>query len=269
VIEDVTGAGESVGGGDGAADGDGVADGTGDAVRATVGRGDGFDFGVADAIGRGEFASMNGDDVSFAAPLVAGGIVATIVGATATFESEDECFPKSERPDPMTNPRTTTPIKTGKSGNDEPASSGGGRRERRGGEPCIGLALSSSPCSGLAGNGRERDTAKLARVIRVSVPIDVGTIAAMASSAFALATPIRVDRLLELAVSQACGARAPQEKRDRSIRTTLDGFRAGKFVVDIDGRLFDRPEAVVVCAGRATLRFFSIEPAERESQTAW
>jgi hypothetical protein len=91
----------------------------------------------------------------------------------------------------------------------------------------------------------------------------------MASSAFALATPIRVDRLLELAVSQACGARAPQEKRDRSIRTTLDGFRAGKFVVDIDGRLFDRPEAVVVCAGRATLRFFSIEPAERESQTAW
>jgi hypothetical protein len=273
VTDDVTGAGEAVGGGDGATVGDGVADGTGDAVRAAVGRGDGFDVGVGDAIGSGEFASANGDGVSFAATFVAGGIVAAIVGAAATFVSEDGCFPKSERPEPITNPSTTTPINTGKSGNDEPASSGGGLRERRGGEPCIGLAFSASPCSRLASqigrNERERNAAKLARVIRVSVPIDVGTIAAMASSAFALATPIRVDRLLELAVSQACGARAPQEKRERSIRTTLDGFRAGKFVVDIDGRLFDRPDAVVVCAGCATLRFFSTEPAARESQTAW
>jgi hypothetical protein len=273
VIDDVTGAGESVGGGDGATVDVGMAEGTGDAVRTTVGRGEGFDFGVAEAIGVGEFAAANGDGESFAATFVAGGIVAAIVGATATLGSDDGCLPKSERPEPITNPRTTTPIRTGKSGNDEPASCGGGRRERRGGEPCIGLAFSSSPCSRLAykngRNGRERDTANSARVIRVSVPIDVGTIAAMASSAFALATPIRVDRLLELAVSQACGARAPQEKRERSIRTTLDGFRAGKFVVDIDGRLFDRPEAVVVCSGRATLRFFSTEPAERESQTAW
>jgi len=270
--DDVTGVGASVGVGDAAGDGGNVADGAGDGVRTTVGRGDGFAVGVDDAIGCGEFASANGDGVSFAATFVAGGIVAAIVGETATFASDNGCFPKSERPDPITNPRTTTPINTGKSGNDEPSSCGGGLRDRRGGEPCIGLAFSSSPCSRLASrswrNGRERETAKLARVIRVSVPIDVGTIAAMSSSAFALATPIRVDRLLALAVSQACGARAPQDKRERSIRTALEGFRAGKFVVDIDGRLFDRPDAVVVCAGSATLRFFSTEPAERESQTA-
>jgi hypothetical protein len=274
VTDDVTGAGGSVGGGgDGSADGNGVVDESGAARRATVGRGDGFSVGVGVPVGKGELASVaNGDGVSFAATFAAGGIVAAIVGATATSVLEDARFPKSESPEPITNPRTTTPINTGKSGNDDPASCGAGLRERRGGESGIGLAFSSSPCSRLASrferNGRERDTAKLARVIRVSVPIDVGTVAAMASSAFALATPIRVDRLLALAVIQACGARAPQDKRERSIRTTLDGFRAGKFVVDIDGRLFDRPEAVVVCAGSATLRFFSTEPAERESQTA-
>jgi hypothetical protein len=106
------------------------------------------------------------------------------------------------------------------------------------------------------------------RVIRVPVPIDIGTIAATANSAFALATPIRVDRLIALAVIQAGGFRAPQEKRERNVRATLEGFRAGRFVVDVDGRTFDRPETVVVCSGVATLRFFSTEPARRERETA-
>ncbi len=105
-------------------------------------------------------------------------------------------------------------------------------------------------------------------MIRVFVPIDVGTVTATASSAFALATPIRVDRLLALAVSQACGDRAPEEKRERHVRAALEGFRTGKFVLDIDGRLFDRPESTVVCAGVATLRFFLREPARRERRTA-
>jgi len=105
-------------------------------------------------------------------------------------------------------------------------------------------------------------------VIRVHVPIDVGTVTATASSAFALATPIRVDRLIALAVGQSCGERAPEEKRARHVRATLEGFRAGKFVVDIDGRLFNRPDAIVVCAGVATLRFFLREPARRERRTA-
>jgi hypothetical protein len=106
------------------------------------------------------------------------------------------------------------------------------------------------------------------RVIRVSVPIDVGTIAATENSAFALATPLRVERLLVLAVTQACGARAPQEKRERHIRTTLEGFRAGKFLLDVDGRIFDHPDAVAVCSGVATLRFFSAGHARRERETA-
>ncbi len=105
--------------------------------------------------------------------------------------------------------------------------------------------------------------AKRAPVIRIAIPIDVGTIAATESCAFAFATPIRVDRLLEMAVREALGARAPEDKRARSVRTTLAGFVAGKFVVDIDGRIFDRPETVVVCSGVVTLRFFSVEPQWR------
>jgi hypothetical protein len=100
-------------------------------------------------------------------------------------------------------------------------------------------------------------------VIRLPVPIDVGVITETSNSAFALATPLRVDALLSLAVSHALGSRAPQDKRERGIRATLDAFRAGKFVVDIDGRIFERPDAVVVFAGVVTLRFFSTEPDRR------
>jgi hypothetical protein len=95
------------------------------------------------------------------------------------------------------------------------------------------------------------------------VPIDVRTISETESCAFALATPIRVERLLVLAVHEALGIRAPQDKRERSIDTMLAGFSEGKFVVDVDGRIFDRPDAVVVCTGVAVLRFFSTE-ARRE-----
>jgi len=94
-------------------------------------------------------------------------------------------------------------------------------------------------------------------VIRVSVPIDVGTVAATDSCAFALATPVRIDRLLVLAVCEALGGRAPQDKRARSIAATLAGFAAGEFVVDVDGRIYRRPDAVVMCEQFATLRFFS------------
>ena len=68
-------------------------------------------------------------------------------------------------------------------------------------------------------------------MIRVHVPIDVGTVTATASSAFALATPIRVDRLIALAVGQSCGERAPEEKRARHVRATLEGFRACSGIV--------------------------------------
>jgi O-acetyl-ADP-ribose deacetylase (regulator of RNase III) len=100
-------------------------------------------------------------------------------------------------------------------------------------------------------------------VIRVPVPIDVGTSVTSGASAFACATPLRVDRLIALAIREALGKRAPLDKRERSIRRTMDAFAAGEFVVDVDGRLFDRPDAVVVCAGVATLRFFSTERGRR------
>ncbi|MBC5811655.1 MAG: hypothetical protein GIW95_12500 [Candidatus Eremiobacteraeota bacterium] len=97
-------------------------------------------------------------------------------------------------------------------------------------------------------------------MIRIPVPIDVGMIAATASGAFALATPLSVEQLLTLAVRQALGARAPLDKFERGLRATLAGFHAGRFVVDIDGRIYDRAEAVVVASGTATLRFYSTEP---------
>ncbi len=96
-------------------------------------------------------------------------------------------------------------------------------------------------------------------MIRIPVPIDIGTVAATACSAFAAATPLRVDRLVRLAVDAALGTRAPQDKRERAARATVAGLRAGRYVVDIDGRIFERPEAVVVVAGTVTLRFFLAE----------
>lgn len=76
------------------------------------------------------------------------------------------------------------------------------------------------------------------------------------SGAFALATPMRVETLVRLAVTEALGPRAPQDKRDRVLRSTLAGFRAGTFLLDIDGRLFERLDDTVMCSETVTLRFF-------------
>lgn len=100
-------------------------------------------------------------------------------------------------------------------------------------------------------------------MIRLAIPVDADTIAATASEVFALATPLRVDQLLALAIVEAIGARAPADKRERSIRRVLGAFRAGEFVVDIDGRIYDRAEAIAVCSGTITVRFFSNEPRGR------
>lgn len=97
-------------------------------------------------------------------------------------------------------------------------------------------------------------------MIRVPIPIDVRAIASTACEAFALVTPLRVEQLLRLAVYEVLGTRAPQDKRERGVRTALDGLREGSFVIDVDGKIFDCPEDVVVCSGTATLRFFSTEP---------
>jgi len=74
--------------------------------------------------------------------------------------------------------------------------------------------------------------------------------------AFAFATPLRVDTLIEFAVDEVLGPRAPKDKRERTLRSTLAGFRAGTFVIDVDGRFFERLDETVMCAGVARLRFF-------------
>ena len=93
-------------------------------------------------------------------------------------------------------------------------------------------------------------------MLRVAVPIDVSAVASSASTAFALATPLRVRELLALAVREAIGSRAPYDKFARSVARTLAGLAAGDFTVDIDGRTFADADDVVLCEGTAHVRFF-------------
>jgi hypothetical protein len=93
-------------------------------------------------------------------------------------------------------------------------------------------------------------------VIRVRVPLDLHAVATGDSAAFALATPLRVRELLAMAVREAIGMRAPQDKFTRSVHRTLAGLEAGDFTVSIDGRTFDDADEVVVCEGTADVRFF-------------
>ena len=93
-------------------------------------------------------------------------------------------------------------------------------------------------------------------MIRVKVPLDLHAVACGGATAFALATPLRVRELLALAVREAIGERASQEKFRRSMLCTLNGLRAGAYTLNIDGRTFEDPETVVVCTGTADVRFF-------------
>ena len=91
-------------------------------------------------------------------------------------------------------------------------------------------------------------------MLRVAVPIDVSAVARTASAAFALATPLRVSDVLAAAVGEALGPRAPQDKRERVVRSTVAGLREGW--IEIDGKRYADPDHIVVCSGTATLRFF-------------
>ena len=93
-------------------------------------------------------------------------------------------------------------------------------------------------------------------MIRVKVPLDLRAVAAGGSSAFALATPLRIRDLIKYVVREAIGARAPQDKFVRSIHRTLAGLVSGDFTIDVDGRSFADPDAVVVCETSANVRFF-------------
>ena len=90
----------------------------------------------------------------------------------------------------------------------------------------------------------------------MKVPLDLHAVAATACGAFAAATPMRIDKMVELAVKEAQGLRAPADKVARSIASTLAGLYAGHFTVDVNGRTFADPHDVIVCAGCADVRFF-------------
>jgi hypothetical protein len=96
----------------------------------------------------------------------------------------------------------------------------------------------------------------LHNMIRVRVPLDIHAVACSGSGAFALATPVRVRDLLSLAVREVIGARAPQDKFTRSMRSTLLGLSSGRFTVAIDGREFTDADDVVVCGEVASVRFY-------------
>jgi hypothetical protein len=106
-------------------------------------------------------------------------------------------------------------------------------------------------------------------MIRVSVPIDLGTAVTAGATAFMLVTPIRVATLIEFAIARVLGRRAPPDKRDRALRSTLAGLRAGTFSLHVDGRQVDDPDRVIVCSGGfATLRFFARRKPGIVSSTA-
>jgi len=93
-------------------------------------------------------------------------------------------------------------------------------------------------------------------VISVRVPVDLHAVATSGSVAFALATPLSVRALVALAVREAIGARAPHDKFQRSLRTTLHGLQSGRFRLTVDGRLVEDPDDVVVCESTARVQFF-------------
>jgi hypothetical protein len=93
-------------------------------------------------------------------------------------------------------------------------------------------------------------------MIRVRVPLDLHAVAVGGSSAFALATPLRIRDLLRFAVREAIGYRAPPDKFSRSLHRTLAGLAAGDFTICINGRSFTDADAIVVCEHTADVRFF-------------
>ena len=123
------------------------------------------------------------------------------------------------------------------------------RRVRRGRSPFTFFNYSSA-----AGGSSGRD--KLASVVRVNVPLDLSVVRSTACAVFALATPMRIDQIVALAVREAQGAKAPVDKIKRCIRATLAGFYAGHFFVDVNGRTFRDPRTVVMCERWANVRFF-------------
>ena len=249
----------------GAGDGVMVAAGLADAVAlgAGVGAGDGFALGLGLAVG----VSV-GCGVGAGAGVTSG--VKLTCGTGVTIGADDGPAPgplsrfwKADTSAPMPSPAITTPIANATVGNGPPpfpppplppapprrdGGRGVGRRRGEGSDiasrfPRIRQEAlprhANAPC-----------------MIRVRVPIDVNAVLCADSTAFALATPLRVGELLTHAILEALGPRAPQDKRERAIAVAHAGLNDGAFILQIDERIYEHCDDVAVVAGIVTVRFF-------------
>jgi hypothetical protein len=217
-----------------------------------VALGDAFALADVDAVGVG-----GGVAIACATEAIGVGVCTTTSGVR--FCGGGVCrAANAESSAPIPKPAMITPAKSGTIGKPPRSSSSLEERRRRGGPDRELMSSQRSTRDGLALDGLTHVEAKRqAEMIRVSVPIDLGTAITADASAFAMVTPIRVATLIELAVVRVLGRRAPPDKCARAIRTTLAGLRNGSFALDIDGKLINDPDKVVVCSGSATLRFFA------------
>ncbi len=108
-----------------------------------------------------------------------------------------------------------------------------------------------------------REMQKDGGVIRVRIPLDLEAVAHGGATVFSFATPLRVRELLALAVREAIGELAPADKFSRSMHRTLSGLCEGDYTLNIDGRTFADPDAVVVCGSTADVRFYVKNRRER------
>ncbi|HZW52655.1 MAG TPA: hypothetical protein VFF00_01410, partial [Candidatus Elarobacter sp.] len=227
-----------------------VACGVGVAAGVGVGLGVAVAVGVGDGVGCCTTATRarvaRGTGVIAGTPLDAVVLVDVVVVLSLC------CI--AERNAPIPSPATTTPTPSaivGSTLEDGGRDGGGGTERRRRGGSDIAQMFS-------AGTGRPPAVAgkSVVGMLRVAVPIDVSAVSRTASAAFALATPLRVGDLVTAAIVEALGPRAPQDKRERVVRSTLAGLASGEYVVEVDGRVYRDPDDVAVCSGTATLRFF-------------
>ncbi len=243
---DAVAVGDAAGVALGDAVGDGVARGVGVGVGVGLGVGVGMRVGVA-------VGTITGSGVGVDAAVTIG------VGDAIAARSSPRCA-NAETSAPIPRPATMTPNASATVDTPpERARFFGGAERRRGDLDTTQRTFGRAASSRLRKMNRERATRTKAVMIRVPVPIDIGAVGA--SAAFALATPLSLEALIDLALRQALGPRAPEEKHRRTLAVTLEGIRDGRFIVEVDGRRFDSPERVVVCSGHANLRFFHAERA--------
>jgi len=241
--------------GTGACDGFGLAAPVGADDTSTDGTSDGVVS--ADAEGDGDGCGVRGGSsvpIASGAGIRVGGIGrpgVLVSTATGTGFAVLRCM-RTATSAPIPKPAITTPRPIAIVGSQPPPpeSDASGLRRRRGGVDIAARVQRGRQEASLGGANRRR-------MIRVSVPIDLNAVVTNASAAFALATPLRLADIVATAVVVSLGRRAPQDKRERAVRRTLDGLHAGEFVVEIDGRVYSDAHEVVVCAGVVALRFFA------------